>query len=490
MNPVWHRQSVHNRQSAHNPGLHNRQSSHDPQSSHSRQSLQESVKEEPDEASPQELEHAARSIQSHWRLRFRGDAINRGRSIDFAYPDTPFYTHTLGLTYAGAKKKIEEREKSLGEQLFLLVDDPDSSSAAGWLSLFIIFVTIVSIIGFVLETVQEVYDLNPMFWLLLEVISTLVFTVEYAAHVATCQFAGISTISFVLAPLSLCDLMAVLPFYVELILNSTGVANTTFLKAFKVVRLIRVMRVFKLGRYAAGIKMMGQALWNSSQAISILMFLMGVGVVLFSSILFYMERLSCPSQKDFGSAGAAVYANECSMASNRGVSPTYGLCCTLDGTPTDFPSIVAACWWAVVTMTAVGYGEVYPKTIQGKCVGCMAMITGLLLIALPIAIIGEKFRTVYEINDKKEKEHRVRQRMGGGPNETWTLIPGSEVLERLKALEFKDSDANAAIRVMIDCFEEIWEKREALGRERKYALAQRGRLYKGFGKLLTSIECQ
>jgi hypothetical protein len=447
-----------------------------------------------DEASPEEVEQAARSIQNHWRLRARGDAFARGKTSSlqnaFAYPDTPFYTHTLGLTYAGAKKKTEEREKPLGEQLFLLLDDPDSSAAAGWLSLFIIAVTIISIFGFVLETVDEVYDLNPEFWMVLEVACTLVFTVEYAAHLATCQFAGVSTISFVLAPLSLCDLMAVAPFYVELILNSTGVANTTFLKAFKVVRLIRVMRVFKLGRYAAGIGMMGQALWNSSQAISILMFLMGVGVVLFSSTLFYMERLSCPSKGSLSGAEAVIYANECGRASNRGVSPTHGLCCTKDGAPNDFPSIVAACWWAVVTMTSVGYGEVYPRTVQGKLVGCMAMITGLLLIALPIAIIGEKFRTVYEINDKKEKEIRVRQRMGGGPNETWTLIPGSEVLERLKALEFKDSDADAAIRVMTDCFEEIWEKREALGRERKYALAQRGRLYKGFGKLITAIEVQ
>merc|ERR1719424_900212 len=94
-----------------------------------------------------------------------------------------------------------------------------------------------------------------------------------------------------------------------------------------------------------------------------------MGVVLFSSALYYLEKLSCPELETLSRTQFLLYEGECHDDFNRGYSPSFGLCCTEESSPNDFPSVVAAFWWSLVTMTSVGYGEVYPRTTLGKCVG-------------------------------------------------------------------------------------------------------------------------
>lgn len=453
-----------------------------------RQNSRKTSKDE-DKTESASAEDAARVIQSCWRKTAGSTRKTDGPSPRASRDsDRPFYTHTLGLTYVSStQRRMEEEGKTTAEKIFVTLSDPGSSSAAQIVSIVIVAFTVASICGFVLETDRVFYEMNPELWPLVEVICTVVFTVEYLTLALTCRFAGVPVVSFILAPSSVADLVALLPFYVEVVLRNAGFTNTAVLKSFKVVRLIRVLRVFKLGRYAAGLQIMWKAVVDSRQAISVLFFLLGIGVVMFSSTIFYLERLSCPLRDEFNATELIVYLADCNDTYNRGVSPSHGLCCSEDNSPLDFPSIVNACWWAVVTLTSLGYGDLYPKTVQGKCVGMMAMIAGLLLIALPIAIISQKFQDIYEANDKEDAKNRAAQRMKGAPHETWTLIPGSDVVRRLKALPIKDDQARAATQQMVKCLEEMWERREALGRERKYALSQTNRFHKAFDKLLVAM---
>merc|ERR1712182_22912 len=71
------------------------------------------------------------------------------------------------------------------------------------------------------------------------------------------------------------------------------------------------------------------------------------------------------------------------------------LCCDKNSRALDFGNIAHACWLAIVTMTTVGYGDLYPKTFQGRLVGVLCMFSGILLIALPTAIVGQNFQEVY-----------------------------------------------------------------------------------------------
>merc|ERR1712193_521868 len=75
----------------------------------------------------------------------------------------------------------------------------------------------------------------------------------------------------------------------------------------------------------------------------------------------------------------------------------------------DFGNIAHACWLAIVTMTTVGYGDLYPKTFQGRLVGVVCMFSGILLIALPTAIVGQNFQEVYRhVLDQQERNTKRR----------------------------------------------------------------------------------
>merc|ERR1719387_2597984 len=162
-----------------------------------------------------------------------------------------------------------------------------------------------------------------------------------------------------------------------------------------------------------------------------------MGVILFSSALFYVEKLSCPEVEELTSAELTLYDRECADPFYRGSSPSFGLCCTPESAPLDFPSIVSAFWWSLVTMTSVGYGEVYPRTTLGKMVGFVAMLVGMVLIALPVAIVGQKFQAVYEDNDIEEAKRRAASRMKI-TGESWSLVPNSDMNAKVKSLRIQD----------------------------------------------------
>merc|ERR1719387_192879 len=172
--------------------------------------------------------------------------------------------------------------------------------------------------------------------------------------------------------------------------------NTAGLRVLRAVRLIRLFRIFKLGRYSSGMQLMAEAVRNSFQALWVLCFFLAIGVVLFSSGLYYTERLSCPTSKNLTEEQIAVYQQECRESTDGWDKSLGNLCCDEHDSPLDFPSIVEAFWWAIVTMTTVGFGEIAPKTPQGKILGVVTMLSGILLIVLPVAIVGRKFQEVYD----------------------------------------------------------------------------------------------
>lgn len=125
------------------------------------------------------------------------------------------------------------------------------------------------------------------------------------------------------------------------------------------------------------------------------------------------------------------YSEECA-ASGGGWSGSYGLCCDEYESPNDFPSIFAAFWWCIVTMTTVGFGDVYPKTGAGRLVGMSAMLTGILLIALPVAIVGRQFQEVYDnhqagLGEGKGLSQLLSEVSGGGVHST--KLPGALIAD-------------------------------------------------------------
>merc|ERR1719359_1917436 len=102
--------------------------------------------------------------------------------------------------------------------------------------------------------------------------------------------------------MNILDLVAITPLFIELavqtLVRSESMKGARGLRVLRSVRLIRLFRIFKLGKYSSGMKLMLDALRNSVQPLSILMFFLCIGVVLFSSLLFYAEKVSCPKVDD------------------------------------------------------------------------------------------------------------------------------------------------------------------------------------------------
>lgn len=173
------------------------------------------------------------------------------------------------------------------------------------------------------------------------------FTLEFVARFAFCP----DKIAFFKEIMTWVDLISLLPFYGKMILGND---TLDFLRA---VRLIRVFRALKAFAFTSGLQIIVQSLKASFRELILLVIILLIPVVVFSSIVYEIEN-NAPNQPYF-------------------------------------KNIPQAFWWAVITMTTVGYGDMVPKTIWGRIIGGICAIFGVLIVALPVSVIGNNFSTYY-----------------------------------------------------------------------------------------------
>jgi len=298
------------------------------------------------------------------------------------------------------------------QKLHLLIEEPESSTAAKLWSHFIIWTVLASITGFVLQSVEELQDL--LLWFVLDVCSFVIFSGEYALRLASCSaFGDMTRKQFVKAPGNIVDLMSVVPVFLF-----EDVEAVRPFKVFRAVRLVRIFRVFKLSKYSTGMTMMAESVVGSAKPLCILNLLLGIAVMFFSSLVYHLERLSCPGTKEMTDIQFASYRAECDEL-RTGWAKDGSLCCDRRDTPDDFESIAAAWWWCLVTMTTVGYGGKVPRTLLGRIVGCVAMVTGIVLISLPVAIVGTNFQQAYaDLELQQQQEAKAKSGVVRGTSYT------------------------------------------------------------------------
>ncbi|KAG6926396.1 potassium voltage-gated channel subfamily A member 1 [Chelydra serpentina] len=160
------------------------------------------------------------------------------------------------------------------------------------------------------------------------------------------------------------DIVAIIPYFITL---GTEMAEQEGTQK-RVIRLVRVFRIFKLSRHSKGLQILGQTLKASMRELGLLIFFLFIGVILFSSAVYFAEAEEPESH---------------------------------------FTSIPDAFWWAVVSMTTVGYGDMYPVTIGGKIVGSLCAIAGVLTIALPVPVIVSNFNYFYHRETEGEEQAQL-----------------------------------------------------------------------------------
>ena len=227
------------------------------------------------------------------------------------------------------------------------------------LSNFIVALIIANGIVVIVESNPETYSAYRDFFHAFEIFSVIVFSLEYSARlwIAADQprFAGMSSwrarLHYALTPMALVDLLAIAPFFLSLFIHID----------LRYLRLFRLLRLLKLSHYFDGLHVFGAVLRREANTIAGALMIMVVLIVVSACLMFTLENAASPGH---------------------------------------FESIAQAIWWAVVTLTTVGYGDVVPLTFGGKLLGIVIMLLGVGTMALPAGILAARFSE--ELQSRRE----------------------------------------------------------------------------------------
>ena len=179
--------------------------------------------------------------------------------------------------------------------IYMIFEYPQNSKTGKVVMSLLLLAILTSVVGFILESDPDLIEYTD-FWAWFDGFFSILFTVEYVSRIWVCTIGGESRWTFIIEFMNVCDLLAILPFYIELLVNAVSgeEGDIGVLRVLRVVRLTRVFRLFKLGRYSSGLNIMAATMRNSQAALVILLFFLFLAIVLFSSLIYFVESASCP----------------------------------------------------------------------------------------------------------------------------------------------------------------------------------------------------
>lgn len=236
-------------------------------------------------------------------------------------------------TPAGNKKTFKYR-------LYEIIFKSDTPAGKRF-DLLLIFFILLSSLTVVLESLEFFHTNYSLYFRIVEWILTVLFTVEYAARIYCIR----NPKSYIFSFYGIIDLLSILPSYLSVVL-----VGSQYLLTIRILRILRIFRILKLNRYLAESRYMIRAMQNSRIKITIFMSVVFSSVLIIGSIMYFVE----------GDV-------------NKGFS--------------DIPNSI---YWAIVTLTTVGYGDISPATGIGKFFASMLMILGYAIIAVPTGIISSE----------------------------------------------------------------------------------------------------
>jgi len=215
---------------------------------------------------------------------------------------------------------------------------------------------ILSVISIILESIREISPGFKMFLYWFDIFSVVIFSIEYSmrlyvadlTHPSNNKFQ--SLMKFIFSANGLIDLVAILPFYLPMLIK-------TDLRFLRTLRLTRFLRILKVNRYTNSLNLIWSVIKEKKTELMVTGIVTFILLVIASFIMYNVEG---------------------------------------EKQPEAFPNVLASFWWAVATLTTVGYGDVYPVTALGKFISGIIALMGIGLVALPTGIISSGFMSRLE----------------------------------------------------------------------------------------------
>ena len=243
--------------------------------------------------------------------------------------------------------------------------------------IFMIVLIAGNVLAVILETVPSLGTAYGGLFFVFEVFSVAVFSIEYVLRVwaviedrrRTRMTPVGGRVRYMVTPMAIIDLLAFLPFYL----------SAFFAVDLRFLRVLRLLRILKLTRYSPALETFARVLRNERKPLVAALLMLGVVLILVSSLMFVFEQSAQPEA---------------------------------------FGSIPAALWWGIVTLTTVGYGDVAPVTVGGKIFGALVTVMGVGIVAVPAGILASGFN-----QEIRKRDFAV----------TWTMVAKVSLFSGLDA---------------------------------------------------------
>lgn len=232
----------------------------------------------------------------------------------------------------------------------LIRDDDSNNLPSNIFDSVIIFLIVINVITVIADTFSLPVSIQHIIYYI-ELVSVIIFSIEYFLRVWTSDLMStdlsplVARIKFIFSFMALIDLFAILPFYIPFIIPID-------LRILRMLRIIRLFRVFKVNRYTHAISTIGNVFKRKKSQLFSSIFIVLLLMIVAAVLMYNIENSSQPDK---------------------------------------FSNAFDALWWAVATLTTVGYGDIYPVTALGKLLSGIIAVLGIGLVAVPTGIISAGF---------------------------------------------------------------------------------------------------
>jgi voltage-gated potassium channel len=246
----------------------------------------------------------------------------------------------------------------------LIVEPPADDKIAQGVNNAILLLIAFNVVVFVLESVAPLRESYQGFFYYFEFVSVVIFSIEYLLRIWCCTHSENyrepirGRLRMMGTPMALIDIIAILPFYLA--------ALGFDLRFVRILRLVRLIRLFRSGRLAQAFSLLVVVVSDKKEELGISVLVLILVLTFSSSVMWYIE-------------------------------------CNEPGT--QFTSVPATMWWGMMTITTIGYGDMYPMTAAGRVFGSFVGFLGICVFALPVGILGAGFAD--EIRSRREAQEKT-----------------------------------------------------------------------------------